>query len=301
MIQAPGVLDFSYHAKHHHEAIVHFAEHLHKAVADRRNVLIDFSDTQIITPVGATYLYSEIDKFGDTVTVKFKGVAGLIKDMLIGTGLSKLCGYTHTSAISQRQSWIPVTRGIKDEGLDKMTEFLIEEALLYQQLESDNKSEAERLVSKAIGEGMLNVAYHAYPDGEEEKRFWWVMAYIYASKLYIALCDRGVGIPKTLKEPGLFEPVMKRLSLGRDDGKMIKAAMEYTRSSRSESGGGLGSSDIQDLVLKNPKGRLVIVSGRGFYSLEGEGKENKKEKTLEIKNDIRGTLIQWEIPLAGSA
>lgn len=142
---------------------------------------------------------------------------------------------------------------------------------------------------------MLNVGYHAYPRTEKEQCFWWIMAEIIDEKFYIVLCDRGVGIPSTLKTHGL-PGLMKEFLLGQDDAKMIKTAMKYTRSSRNRSGGGLGSRDIQALVLEK-QGKLTIISGRGFYSLEGE---SKAEKATEMKQDVRGTLIQWEIPFVGS-
>lgn len=87
----------------------------------------------------------------DNPIIKFKGENRKIKYILSKTGLFKLCGYTNPAVA--KNSGKPITQGTGDEGLTEMTKFLISEAVLGKQLNSNDKPEAERLVNRAIGGG----------------------------------------------------------------------------------------------------------------------------------------------------
>ena len=144
----------------------------------------------------------------------------------------------------------------------------------------------------AINEAMLNVKYHAYPN--LPTRRWWLTCAILEDQLFIALCDRGVGIPNTLPRQAWFEKLRGR-TLTNDDGQMIQAAMEYTRSAQDTTRSrGLGTRDIQRLVLEQGAGHLTVVSGTGHYRLSGERRD---ETVTNLKADVGGTVIQWAVPL----
>ncbi len=81
-----------------------------------------------------------------------------------------------------------------------------------------------------------------------------------------------------------------------DDAQMIQAAMAYTRSSnKTRKGRGLGTKDMQNLVLERKKGYMTIVSGRGHYTLDAN--KNGAEKLFTTQIPITGTAINWRIPL----
>ncbi len=257
-----------------------------------RNLFIDFFKTDFLSALGAVYLYSEIDRIQSQsgVTIKLRSKAGSqVRNALRNTGILALCGDTEMPD----RGMLPIIRGERDEGLPDITKYLMKTALLNRQLEINNQDYAEWLVNKAIGEAMLNVGYHAYPD-RTDRRFWWAIAAIISNQLHIALCDRGVGIPETLRTKSWFSPILETLSVGSDDGKIIRSAMQYTRSSRHHPGGGLGSRDIQNLVLEMGKGQLTIVRGRGYYRLQGEG---GRDPSKNIGHNVGGTFILWRIPL----
>jgi hypothetical protein len=109
-------------------------------------------------------------------------------------------------------------------------------------------------------------------------------------------------MPETLPKSGFWENAIGLLPIN-DDGHMIHAAMAYTRSSSRKSrvrsssgriGRGLGTRDMQNLVLNRNSGYLTIVSRKGYYRLDGE---TGKEISSAIKYSIGGTIIQWSIPL----
>lgn len=166
-------------------------------------------------------------------------------------------------------------------------------AKLRHQLSAENEAHAERIVSTAITETMLNVKQHAYPEDDGDK-YWWLTAAIYKDNLYIVLYDRGVGMPETIKKRSWLRNNFPTIN---SDHKMIKAAMQYARGSHQDSnpGSGLGSKDIQELVQKSNQGHLTIISDKGQYKLTGGSEKNEKSK--KINGAINGTLIEWCIPL----
>jgi len=279
----------------HANSVIMFVRKLCDKALGNSKVVINFSNTERISALGAVYLYSEIDRvqMKSSVKIRIRGASvEQVRYALRMTGIFKLCGHPDPPV----DTAIPIFRGKDDHRLDDITQYLMDTALLANQLGIDNWNHAERLANKAIGEAMLNVKYHAYQPNEEHD-FWWVTATILDNELHVALCDRGVGIPKTLPEKVWFKRFAKTLTLGVDDAKMIKEAMEYTRSSRQTSQGvGLGSRDIQALISEQGRGQLTIISGTGHYRLQTQdGKAH--EATRKIGYDVKGTLIQWLIPL----
>lgn len=276
-------------------SVIPFVRKLGGKAAGDNKVMIDFSNTEWISALGAVYLYSEIDRIQmkASTRIRIRGVSRQqVRHALRMTGIFTLCGHPDPPA----GTTLPVIRGKDDHGLDGITRYLMDIALLANQLGIDNRDYAERLANKAISEAMLNVKDHAYRSSEEHD-FWWVTAAILDNELHIALCDRGVGIPKTLLQKEWFKKFAKTLKLGVDDAKMIKEAMKYTRSSREvHQGVGLGSHDIQALISEQGRGQLTIISGAGHYRLQTQGGKTH-EMARKIRYDVTGTLIQWRIPL----
>lgn len=277
------------------EATIRFINKIRKAIQNQNNVLIDFSATKQLTAAGAVYLHSEIDLLqtqnSASIHIDLQSATGWLRPYLRDCGL---LGLTQGGPQPTGQG-LPIISGNSDVSIQEITlrviEFLIAEARFFQQIADGNIAQAQQLAYSAITEALLNVRQHAYPDSSEYH--WWLTAAIVNEKLFIALCDRGIGIPKTLAEKGWLGRIKALVT--DDDGELIKKAMEYTRTSVADSSGrGLGTQDIQKLILEQKKGRLTIVSGKGHYQLSGE---NKGTNAATIKDDVNGTVIQWSISL----
>jgi len=274
------------------DSVIPFVQELGSKAVGGNKVMIDFFKTKRISALGAVYLYSEIDRalMKASAKIRIRGVSSRqVRHALDMTGIFTLCKYPAPLPSPH----IPVLRGTDDNHLSKIVEYLMNTALVQKEPKNANPAYPDRLVNTSICEAMLNVKQHAYPQSEPNA-FWWATAAILDNNLHIALCDRGVGIPKTLVEKGMFKAVLAALKTEPSDAEMIKAAMEYTRSSRKARGGGLGSRDIQQLVLDAREGHLTIISGEGYYHLQGK---NNNQIAQKIGYDVAGTLIQWQIPL----
>ncbi|MDA8002326.1 MAG: hypothetical protein MPL62_13685 [Alphaproteobacteria bacterium] len=271
-----------------------FVNDIGELARTEKRVLLDFSDTKFMSALGSVYLYSEINNIIDShgTTVRIKGhdkMRRQVRNLLRNSGILQLCGYLDEP---DPDAFFPIRRGDDDKDVEKITRGVVARR---KQTNLDDPNYAESLTYKAISEAMLNVKQHAYPT--DNNRFWWATAAISKEDIHIALCDRGVGIPQTLSTSRILSNIVRGLSLGNDDAKMIQAAMVYTRSSRQEGfGTGLGSRDIQNLVLDEGKGHLTIISGKGHYRLNGDNTESIEK----ISYDVGGTLIQWQIPLKRS-
>lgn len=259
----------------------------------QHEAVIDFSNTEQLTAAAAVYLYSEIDgihkKHGKgTTRINFVDIAPHLKIVLRESGLIKLVQGDQEPT----GNMLPIISGKDDDHIQEIVDYLIGKAVVDRQLASVSVEQAEQLFGGAISEAMLNVKYHAYPNLDEN--LWWLTCAVFDEQLWIAFCDRGVGIPKTLPRQHWFEE-LRKISFLNDDAKMIRAAMQYTRTSKKERRGrGLGSKDIQELVLHHRRGHLTIISGFGHYRLSGE---HGKEKTKKLSIDVNGTIIQWAIPI----
>lgn len=216
----------------------------------------------------------------------------------------------------QKPGMLPITTGVSGDGvlgklLGHMNRSLYGGSLAVDGLEWD-------ALHKALSEAMLNVQMHAYsmdqdiPGStrvyEERKEFvgalgprWWIMGETLGDQLFVALYDKGVGIPVALQHK---EPRVKRVleraarmasrSGGHDSGH-IKAAMAYGRSGLKRGGQGYGLRDIRQFVEGNPRGRLYIYSNKGEYQYETT---TSKVSLTEHSQSMHGTLIQWNVSLA---
>lgn len=278
------------------DSVIRFVKNIRNICASGKKAHLDFSNTKRVTATGAVYLYSEIEtlsrKFGPKVVMIDRDSCSNNTWVLHQAGLLKLAnGFPPPSKVI-----LPVRSGTEDEHFEDILHYLITRAIQDRQLWSADPLEAEKLAGYAIKEAMLNVKYHAYPDATEKR--WWTTAAIIKDSLYIALCDRGVGIPKTLPGQSWYENLMRSVRLT-SDAEMIRAAMQYTRSRETaKPRRGLGTRDIQNLVLSKRTGYLTVVSGKGHYRLSGE---DAKETIQSIGYNVDGTVIQWAIPLSGPA
>lgn len=157
---------------------------------------------------------------------------------------------------------------------------------------------------RGLAEAMTNVRQHAYtskyqkPSTHNEIQKWWMFG-AYDKEQKILTCsffDRGVGIPATLPRTHTRERirgVLNKLGLSEDDASLIAAATEIGRTRTGSEHQGRGLVDVMEFVKQSRGGRLRILSRRGKYLYDEQGKGN----TSPLPLSIEGTLIEWEITL----
>lgn len=273
-----------------------FAEAGHK-------IFLDFSLTTRVQASAVTYLSAEIDVLKAIYGTRFAycpvGVSAAINELLEEVGLlNRIKGIGGVPPRKLCEDLVPVTMGVDKDHLDVILRFILGNALKRGNLQSTDRAKAENLAYKALSEAMLNVKQHAYPL-EQPVKPWWVTASILENVIYIAFCDRGLGMPATIPK-SFGEQILSFGSLLNRDADLIQAIMHHTRSSVADRGGrGYGTKDIQQLV-RDPEfcGKLTVVSGAGFYSLDlTEDCSSPNETGLNLSTQLKGTALLWIIPI----
>ncbi|SMQ94247.1 hypothetical protein NBC2815_00889 [Xanthomonas fragariae] len=290
---------------HNHDLVVDFLQQLCKAAISFQQsgqaLVIDFRRTTLMVASATLLFFSELQRLRSIypglglrcIPPKDPAVAEVLQHLKI----FQLLGY-ESSVVPSRPdviSWRVASSSMVD-GVQVGS--LIE---TYRSLGSERAKHLFRGVSEAMG----NAVNHAYiaPRGDglpaPPADKWWMFCRQDEDNLVVAVCDLGIGIPKSL--PMLYpeEAFVRLLDFGtrgriRSDAWMIEAAMQIERTRTSARGRGKGLGDTRRLVDEVPGGRLVILSNRGQLQYRGGAYERKN-----YEQSIKGTVVLWVVPLNG--
>lgn len=275
---------------------------------------LDFSKTEVIKAAAILILYATVEQaIKEGVSFKIVSFPRDFKAIRIikKSGLEILCrDNIHKPDFDGE--YLPVIGGSSGQYRDDIVDFI-------QQKIYKNKMSAhtESIYGGAIHEAINNVAYHAYPDTHElENKRWWVKCDLAGDQLFLALYDKGVGIPETVMNRSWYEEILKssypdlkeKISeelishgIAKSDMLLYKVgvvsdAMKIAISMIGDITGtksskhGQGSKSIKALVSENDLGKLWIYSNHGLYKLESDTIE-----TVDLPKPMPGTLLQWNI------
>lgn len=179
------------------------------------------------------------------------------------------------------------------------------EALLAMEMSSERTSDLFRGVTEAI----TNVSNHAHIASRKDglhlpiKKEWWMFCREDDDSLYVAVCDLGIGIPRSLPRVHASEVLADALSrmFGNrrpTDGRMIKAALRLRRTRTEQRYRGKGFTDILSVANRSEGSALRIYSNRGRVSYSADTLIPViRDRTF--KYSILGTIIVWVFPLKG--
>lgn len=285
-----------------HFELVKFLERLkRKLVGSAPAVLLDFRNTQLIFPGGGLLFYSEIQRIKDLFpATKFycqESKSDRVNQVLQHLGIFKMLG--HNSTVEPRRPDVVSWRHARSDEVDCTGAGQIIEA--YDSLSKPTT----KLLFKAASEAVTNAVMHAYSgprkDGlaEPTTKNWWMFCREDDNKFYMAVCDLGVGIPRTLtvkNAPEVIEKILESLSFGArpSDAQMILGAMEYARTRTRLPQQGKGLMDLRRIIEEQGAGRLYVFSNRGCISYDPVN----GYRATGFRKSIRGTIIVWSLPLS---
>ncbi|EKM5761197.1 ATP-binding protein [Cronobacter dublinensis] len=279
-----------------------------------KKVHLDFSQTEYIKAASILILYAAIEH-AINLGVNFR-IISFPKDyratrMIKNSGLEVLC----KENIHQPNfdgDYIPVISGSGGDFRDEIVDF-IQHKIYKNKMTADTESKYGGAVQEAIN----NVAYHAYPDiPESSNKKWWVKCDLAGDQLFLAIYDKGVGIPKTVMNRSWFEEILEstypklvpqiKQELEKEgvtkkdlfgykfgiisDAMKIAISMVGDVTGTEESKHGQGSKSIKALVTENDQGTLWIYSNNGLYKLK-----SGIVTTYDLQKPMPGTLLQWNI------
>jgi len=285
----------------HRAATVQFLGELRAQTRrDGVGLIIDLSGVEKIKPTGAVMLLAEVDRAlsgQDPETLKIVRSRNAVVDAVmrhLGIYLTDE-GPTPEADREDVRHW-RVATGVASEGEKGGSLFGDYEGRLADGLTGD--------LYNGIVEAMTNTVHHAYagPAGDHLKRFigkrWWALSQERNGELTIAICDLGIGIPRSLPRSATFSSdvvraVWKKLGLDRSDVNAIKVAIELGRTSTGQNGRGRGLSEIVEAANLSEQGSVLISSNKGAFVLF-QGKRYARDHS----NSIRGTLIHWTVRIS---
>lgn len=276
------------------------------AINGQRRIYLDFSSTTLISAAAMLSLLAEVDVITKKSPHGIKAISfNHPKEPKIESVLKQV-GFYDLLKKEKRE-----TPEYDDVTFWKYTSGACSEPILAKSMIEEIKNELERKASRKLYRGfveaMSNSVEHAYEyDSEhcekDQTAKWWTFAGINGSDLVVVICDKGVGIPKTLpitQGATSLASLFRKLGFNPHkvkDSTFIKVASGLTKTSTGKKNRGKGLTDIKSVIDSIGSGMLSIFSNQGRYIYKGD-KGAVKEIMHDHKHSVSGTIIEWTIPL----
>lgn len=161
----------------------------------------------------------------------------------------------------------------------------------------------------SLSEAATNVAHHAYivsrfqneRTPEEGENSWWMFKSMDDNYMSVVICDRGIGIPKSLRiyaeKKDTLWSILRDKIFASKDAENIRLAIKdgKTRTQLAERGKGL--VQIVDIVRKTPGSNMTIYSNFGVYQLSVKDNGEVNVDLIDHQMSINGTIIHWNLPI----
>lgn len=281
----------------------------HTVLVDKKQVRLDFKDTEFFYVPGTILLFAELDRIISTSDLA-KPVSIIDpfrrrpREVLKQIGIHVLTG-DRCDIIPTREDVVywKATKGNTQSGesYGSLVEAIAERA---------NRDHAKQLevsgLWRSVNEAIANSIDHAYkkPRYDDfsglDSTKWWMFSQIKDDVFTLAVCDLGCGYRKTINEtiPELFIAKFASSFFGSNrDALAIDTAMEYGRSGTNQGNRGKGSRDVLSLLQKHGNGELVVLSNSGWMRYNYENSVEKTKTNGGVGIDIGGTIVWWQLPL----
>lgn len=293
-------LVFALEGGNHDPLVIFLREIRQAAAAGGAAVCLDFRATRNMVSGGTLLFYAELSRLIDMYPVAIWRTIPS-KDDTVNQVLEHLGIYAklnYKSAVVPVRGDVTSWRTASASGVDgDLVGKIVQSYASYKP--------SAKYIFRGAAEAMINVVNHAYTDSRgdglprppEEK--WWMFCRQDDKNLAVAVCDLGIGIPRSLptKYPSeILAAAINVMSRGRksSDARMIEAAMEIQRTSTDKRGRGKGLSDLKRIVDEVPAGQLYLFSNKGLVKYQGGAYQR-----TNYEMSIKGTVVLWMIPLGG--
>ena len=285
--------------EHHRKGLLQFINRLKDtAYNHKRGVTIDFTSTKRMISDGTLLFRSELcillPSLPPGVSIKCKPPRNVkVSQVLEQIGIYELLNHKASVRLTDEEvvHWkIAQGSGAEGEKYDDVLghyEGVVPEPLLTG-------------LYVGVTEAMTNSSQHAYIENRNDgfdfkigSGRWWMFSQEKGGKIFVAFCDLGVGIPRSLpiRRRDLIQQLTKAFGF-LSDGKMIGEAVKDSRSRTGKQHRGKGLKQLVAVTEELSNGHLCIFSNHGCYT-NGE----RGEQVWDFRDSIMGTLITWSVPL----
>ncbi|MDP9524333.1 hypothetical protein [Pseudomonas putida] len=285
----------------------------------RSDCYIDFRNTKSISAAAMVLVYAAIDLAGKAEgrtgesDILWSSVSERVNVILKGNNLHKLIRGHSVSYSLDGVRTMPIISSVGKDHMEEVIDF-IQRRIYKEKMSPDT----EHAYGDAVSETINNVRLHAYPKLHNSDKRWWLVCHTIGKMLYLAIYDRGVGIPKTVVERSWFLSSLKHShpaeydKLVRDfpelkqrgwtvlmrntvpDQNLIYLSMQGDVSGTKRDKHGQGSKSILALVDDTAGGQLWVFSNDGLYKFN---QADENPGLFALPKTFPGTLVQWNIEL----
>lgn len=317
-IEAPeriSIYDFKKAADLYSQTI-DFINEIKKTVG-RKECVLDFRNTHQITTAAIIVIYATVE---DAINIGLADAklrmpvnSPIVSAQLRHIGLHKLVKRKNIHYQFGQYNVLPVISGTGTTYTEEIVDYIRDS--IYKHMDA----ETEQYYGSAVVETIENVSEHAYPAIPEIDKKWWIMCEVKKGQLFLAIYDRGIGIPKAVTSQPWYESSLKstyqteyiqaiadtsgpgadknwvNVLTGRlSSEQLIYLSMMGSVSSTRESKRGQGSKSIKALVQNTENGKLWVFSQKGLLKYSNGV---PVPKTYALQHAFPGTLLQWNIKI----
>ncbi|MDO6384692.1 ATP-binding protein [Uliginosibacterium sp. 31-12] len=275
--------------------LLHFLRMIEEQLLAKCRVKINFAETEELHPCGTLYFLAHIDRwrglYGDKVSCNYPRDK-VVEELFQHVGLLEQMQLSPRLTVShERVKHWHFFKG--SHATPQYWQQLMEGAI------PDVDHPHRGMFGDCLNEAVTNVVQHAYeyPSGRRVRApdsSWWMFSKPQDGKLFVVVCDLGIGIPAHLRDrPDLADYLAGRVWR---DGKMIEAAVGSERSGTQLAHRGKGLPEMLDFCKNLSSGGLAIYSSKGSYRYSASDGVDRRGK---FQRPIKGTLVMWDLPLEG--
>lgn len=324
-VEAPDKLDI--YSPKNHTKFIDFIENIRRHARLGTETLITFRNTTRITAAAGLLLVAEVDRITKAFPEKrfkcslpprftegkFRNSNDAVECALNQIGFFKLIKQANNS----QSKLISVSKWSQLSG--ETADGSIANSLLDSIADKVPEASRRKIYRGAI-EAIANCVEHAYPSIRQDglnisDKRWWMLVGADHENLTVIVCDLGVGIPQTLpqKHPAsLLDQIKSTFGIfGQSDSEMIRISTHIKQTRTGKPNRGKGGKDFRSITRNFPSATLIIRSNKGTFAITGKDSSqlrkvsarkfventDRTESTLEHSKSIRGTILEWIVPL----
>jgi hypothetical protein len=266
-----------------------FLDDLYHARREGKDIYIDLSKVESITPDALAILLSTMDR----PMFRRTDISGNLPEAAEARQVVKRSGFFRHVGMSQQlrqEGGSDTSYGILRNKARRFTDGRVAKELIHfatRNLYGSTRRCAS--IYATLVECMNNTFEHA-PKHEHVTETWWAAVYFDKKKgrAVFTFIDTGVGIFESLRKRKLLTPLLRILKMGRNAELMreLLAGGVASRTGLSYRGKGLPTMK-EDLQLGGFS-RLIIISNDVHADVEAD-------RYTPLKQSFRGTFLSWEL------
>lgn len=288
------------------KSMIKFFDSLRKyALINKGHIVLDFSKTKLISPPAMLLFIAEIDRIRQILGKDFDIVLSRIahdnvRQVLVQIGFFELCNLIPPKISSSEladnvRHWHFAAGERVNDDTNKA----------FEAIEGRITPEARKGIWRGLSEALVNSVQHAYvqPRGTAgpDLKFgrWWMFTEERDGKLTVAVCDLGIGIPRSLPlnwSESILSQIRAKLKLASGpDVTALRMALEVGQTRTGDSHRGKGLPQIWQAIRGSPGASILIHSNRARLVWNGN---DDCEYERECEESINGTVVIWTVNTA---